>query len=1465
MAGGNKKKKTKPTANPARGFATTSLPKANKPVSDPSTDEANASGAATPDTTAPPSVASQSNRADEQKTEKQRELHELSPEELEAQLEASDLQQFVEQNAAKVRKESARQASRLETDKRVLRGQADFLSVKDWLPDELMQQILDHALAEQQSESSGSRKSHIPVGDDLLSKVWILRNCFLELEIPSSRVNDVLGYVVANPPTQDNSGLAWGLSSALDWMSMHCAPGELHNYDYQKPKAVVEELVTEEEAAKANESQAETKKQDSSSTNGASTAVPTEEDDVDVSDVDSDVEPDELLAVYLRTRAKLYELNPAIEENSGKKKGPTKGKPPVQPNMSSGQKKLQQKLQKIEGDVLFDQREAEAQWAEKKVGLAREAAERKRFQLSQEGNQQEKPAETESEKANGIADEAEKLGLELLKESEDQEDGEMLGGMFDALPGIQESSAGDGAGSQPSNVTVRDFGRMSGMSPKRIFEETCKARDSQVKISYKMVSPTTYASRHSLTLSWSKDQEVLDAGLVPALEVKSTPRKAIITMMHEATPETAQSEAYLATAALFLVFSGSPKEEKAHMRLPPTFRNLWDELARAKEEKISTEDRGTVKELRQLVEQSTKSLEDEDEDDEVVFKAGSRHRSQAASGSSTPMVQREGEKSTNAAFSQELQNLWGQKSASASYQKMLQSRMNLPMYQFKSATLEAIEKNQVTILVSETGSGKSTQLPAFILEHELSLGRPCKIYCTEPRRISAISLARRVSEEMGEHKNDLGTMRSLVGYAIRLESQTSAATRLVYATTGIVLRMLESAEGLGEITHLVIDEVHERSIDTDFLLIVLQSLLLRRPDMKVVLMSATVNAKKFSDYLNGAPIIDVPGRTFPVQAKFLEDAIELTGHTNDDAAEAAVDEEEYPEGEKEAAGSSGAKSQLTGYSKKTITTLAGYDEYRIDYSLIIKLLQKVAYDAAYQPYSKAILIFLPGIAEIRQLNDMLTSHASFGKGWRIHPLHSSFSSEDQQSAFDIPPQGVRKIVLATNIAETGITIPDVTCVVDTGKHKEMRFDEKRQMSRLILSFIARANAKQRRGRAGRVQEGICFHLFTKHRHDEVMAENQTPEMLRLSLQDLVMRVKICKLGGIEQALSAALDPPSTRNIRRAIDALIEVEALTSSEELTPLGQQLAKLPLDAQLGKLILLASLFGCLDFALTAAATLTSKSPFLNPMHAKKQADTVRHGFKRGDSDLLTVYNAYSTWRKVCTTTGMSEFQFCNKNFLSPQNLASIEDLKSQLLTALVDAGFVQLGPNERAALAKVRPGSRQRNFVALPERYCHADEDDSLVHSVVAWSFYPKVISREGKGWRNVANNQTLGLHPVSVNKTSLASDVKLLSFYSIMQSSSRFTNVQETTPAPEVALVLLAGDAAFNMYAGTIIIDGNRLRYKVRDWKTMIVLKILRAKLKEVLARMFRQPGKELIGKHHMWMEVLDKMFERQRKS
>ena len=344
---------------------------------------------------------------------------------------------------------------------------------------------------------------------------------------------------------------------------------------------------------------------------------------------------------------------------------------------------------------------------------------------------------------------------------------------------------------------------------------------------------------------------------------------------------------------------------------------------------------------------------------------------------------------------------------------------------------------------NEYFSGKSTQVPSFILEHQLSNGKPCKIYCTEPRRISAISLARRVSEELGERKNDLGTLRSLVGYAIRLESNTSKETRLVYATTGIVMRMLEGSNDLKDITHIVLDEVHERTIDSDFLLIVLKKLMLRRPDLKVVLMSATVDAERFSKYLDGAPILNVPGRTFPVQVKYLEDAVELTGYTTFDNGSLEKfndldDDLDIVENDPSDSDKSKSTKDLRGYSNKTRTALSQLDEYRIDFELILQLIMKIAADDNLIIYSNAILVFLPGIGEIRQLNDMLSGHPFFSINWYIYPLHSSIASEDQEAAFLVPPPGVRKIVLATNIAETGITIPDVTCVIDSGKHREMR-------------------------------------------------------------------------------------------------------------------------------------------------------------------------------------------------------------------------------------------------------------------------------------------------------------------------------------------------------------------------------------------------------------------------------------------
>jgi len=751
-------------------------------------------------------------------------------------------------------------------------------------------------------------------------------------------------------------------------------------------------------------------------------------------------------------------------------------------------------------------------------------------------------------------------------------------------------------------------------------------------------------------------------------------------------------------------------------------------------------------------------------------------------------------------------------------------------------------------------------VPAYILERELSSGRSCKIYCTEPRRISAISLVRRVSEELGERKGDVGTFRSLVGFAIRLESQITAQTRLVYATTGIVMRMLEGSNELGGITHLVLDEVHERTIDSDFLLIVLRKLLQKRSDLKVILMSATVNAQRFSNYLDHAPILNVPGRTFPVETKYLEDAIEET-HFDPAASTRGKygdDDDDIERSMDASAKTSLSADNLRDYSSDTCNALLKFDEYRINYDLILKLLVIIATVGKYSFYSKAILVFLPGIAEIRRLNDMLTGHDIFRNGWYVHALHSTIATDEQEQAFLVPPLGTRKIVLATNIAETGITIPDVTCVIDTGKHKEMRFDERRQLSRLIEVFISRANAKQRRGRAGRVQKGLCFHLFTKNRHDNILPEEQTPEMLRLSLQDLVLRIRICKLGGIERTLSEALDPPSSKNIRRAIDSLIDVKALTSSEDLTALGRQLARLPLDVFLGKLILLGTIFSCLDATLTIAAILSSKSPFSAPMGARSQMDIVRLAFRKGDSDLLTVYNAYCAWRRICSTNIMPETQFCRKNFLSSQTLSNIEELKAQLTTSLVDAGFLKLNDTEKASLNRVRYYSRKRSFVEVPGHYNTNNGNDLILNSVIAWSFYPKLLRREGKGWKNVANNQAVSLHPTSVNK-GMDRSPQWLSFYHIMQSSNKFFNAHETSPVEDFAVALLCGEAEFKIYSGVIVIDGNRIRFSMDDWWTISVVRALRTQIRQIMTQFFRSPGRPISPEQQEWLVIWEKIF------
>ncbi|KAG9819231.1 hypothetical protein KCU77_g17102, partial [Aureobasidium melanogenum] len=721
------------------------------------------------------------------------------------------------------------------------------------------------------------------------------------LDVDEDQVRKVLQHILVSPPSEENGGLIWGLSEALDWLALHSEPGQLLDYDAIKPKPQVSNIQFDEDNDPSESATPSISSEKRIANKAASTPsdhvqqpteTPTPVDDVEVSDVESDLDPDEMLSTYLRTKLRLYERNPSLVNDPTKKSKSQRGKTTPSPQKPTpGESKLQQRLKSIESDVLFDKDLADMRWIEERNQILQNQSERKKFNLAGEVKEKKEANETLSNTpresaTDDVMAEAEAAAQQLLDEM--GEDDEMLGGMFgEATEGASHDAASGQTDNVGSNLTVRNFGKITGINPRRTFEEACRSRDSGAKVSYKMVSATTYNSRHSVTVQWSKDQDIIDGSFTPDVTVASSDRRTVVTMTKIACPETLQSEGYVSTVALFLLFSNSPKEEKSALRLPPAFRDLWQELVNARQEKRDNADRETVKSLRELV----KGQAEEDGDEDVILTAGFRNRNKGMSGVSTPVGDKI-EKITRVEESQALRDMWARKTSTPAYQEMLIARSNLPMFQFRDVALDAVEKNQVTILCGETGCGKSTQMPAFILEHELSLGRPCKIYCTEPRRISAISLAQRVSEEMGEDKKAVGTARSLVGYAIRLESMTTAQTRLVYATVGIVLRMLESTKGFDEVTHLVIDEIHERSIDTDFLLIVLRALMIRRPDLKVVLMSATVDAQRFSSYLGNAPIVTVPGRTFPVAAKYLEDAIELTGHTIEDGSPKAADADE---------------------------------------------------------------------------------------------------------------------------------------------------------------------------------------------------------------------------------------------------------------------------------------------------------------------------------------------------------------------------------------------------------------------------------------------------------------------------------------------------------------------------------------------------------------------------------------------
>jgi len=607
---------------------------------------------------------------------------------------------------------------------------------------------------------------------------------------------------------------------------------------------------------------------------------------------------------------------------------------------------------------------------------------------------------------------------------------------------------------------------------------------------------------------------------------------------------------------------------------------------------------------------------------------------------------------------------WEQTKQSPSYQKMYEERKHLPVCHAKDTILDTIEKNQVVVLSGPTGTGKSTQIPHLILDRLAQAKQNCNIIITQPRRVACIALATRVAAETA---TPLGR---LVGYQIRLEARKSAETKMLFCTVGILLRRLVSDRTLDGVTHVIVDEVHERGSLSDFCLILLRDILPRRPELKVLVMSATLNAESFSRYFNNAPLIELQGRAFPVEEVYLEEILKQIQYVPKvrrnplDGTLQRVDGSLITD-----TALATFQSHFQGIDQLMLTRLAALDG-ELDHGLVVEV---AAWICKSKP-AGAILIFCPGWHDIQKVMDGLERHPNLRERskFRIIPLHGAVTTFDD-SVFRTPPQGVRKIVVATNVAETSLTIEDVIYVLDTGLLKEKAYDPHTKMSSLVPMSVSRANADQRRGRAGRCQPGICFRLYSSL-YFQQMEAFQLPELLRTPLEEICLQVKLQKLGDPRLFLKNALEPPEPRSITSAMDSLVLLGAMhPETTDLTELGFHLASLPIDPRLGKMMIYGCLLHCLLPMLTLAA-LSDRDPFLFPAQGitTGQVRNARLELANGSySDHMALLNAFYGYDRQKQSG--QHHAYCEQYLLSPTTLAKVESSRNQYFRILKENGII------------------------------------------------------------------------------------------------------------------------------------------------------------------------------------------------
>jgi pre-mRNA-splicing factor ATP-dependent RNA helicase DHX15/PRP43 len=519
------------------------------------------------------------------------------------------------------------------------------------------------------------------------------------------------------------------------------------------------------------------------------------------------------------------------------------------------------------------------------------------------------------------------------------------------------------------------------------------------------------------------------------------------------------------------------------------------------------------------------------------------------------------------------------------------------------------QQSQILVFVGETGSGKTTQIPQFVLFDDLPQTQGKMVACTQPRRVAAMSVAQRVAAEMDVKLGEE------VGYSIRFEDMTGPKTIMKYMTDGMLLREAMNDHNLSRYSTIMLDEAHERTMATDILMGLLKEVVGRRPDLKIIIMSATLDAQKFQRYFMDAPLLAVPGRTHPVE-------IFYTPEPEQDYVEAAV---------------------------RTVLQIHATEG------------------------EGDILLFLTGEEEIEDASrkiamegDEMVREADAGP-IKVYPLYGSLPPHMQQRIFDPAPpprrpggRPGRKVIVSTNIAETSLTIDGIVYVVDPGFSKQKIYNPRIRVESLLVSPISKASAQQRAGRAGRTRPGKCFRLYTEGAFKKELIESTYPEILRSNLSSTVLELK--KLGIDDLVHFDLMDPPAPETLMRALEELNYLACLDDDGNLTQLGRLASEFPLDPALAVMLISSPEFYCSNEILSITALLSVPQVFVRPAAQRKRADEMKNLFAHPDGDHLTMLNVYHAYRGDEAQSNPK--QWCHDHFLSLRSLQSADNVRSQLL---------------------------------------------------------------------------------------------------------------------------------------------------------------------------------------------------------